>query len=98
VQTLGTLIQRCADGVALDQDLPFVAACPRFDRVAPLDGDLRRWVLASALEQRERLRAFSSFYTARDPGTHTTLETMAGLGYQGAEMARRLALVKRLLS
>ncbi|HXI55750.1 MAG TPA: FkbM family methyltransferase, partial [Polyangia bacterium] len=96
VQTLNTLVQRCLEEGDPMTSVPFLPACPRFDQVAPLDGDLRRWVLAAALEQRERLRAFSSFYTARDPQTRPTLETMAALGYQSPEMARRLALVKRL--
>ena len=62
-----------------DADLgcPFLAVSARFDDIAPIVRDdprdsgqeLLRWVTAAALEQRERLRAFSSFYTARDPAT-----------------------------
>ena len=96
VQTLSTLVSRCLEGADLDPAIPFLPACPRFDRVALVDGDLRRWILAAALEQRERLRAFSSFYTARDPVTRETLEIIATLGYQSPEMARRLMLVKSL--
>ncbi|MEA2696829.1 MAG: protein O-GlcNAc transferase, partial [Myxococcales bacterium] len=96
VQTLNTLVQRCLEAGDPIASVPFLPACPRFDHVAPLDDDLRRWVLAAAMEQRERLRAFSSFYTARDPQSRPTLETMAALGYQSPEMARRLALIKQL--
>jgi len=93
-----------ADG---DTDLawPFLAVSARFDDVAPMVRDdareaqqeIFRWVTAAALEQRERLRAFSSFYTARDPATLACLETIARLGYGSPEMARRLELVKRRL-
>jgi FkbM family methyltransferase len=84
---------------------PFLAVSARFDDIAPIVHDdprelrqeLLRWVTAAALEQRERLRAFSSFYTAREPATLTCLETIARLGYQSPEMARRLELVKRRL-
>jgi hypothetical protein len=77
----------------------------RFDDLAPVVRDdpreaqqeVLRWVTAAALEQRERLRAFSSFYTAREPATLTCLETIARLGYGSPEMARRLELVKSRL-
>ncbi|HEX3694977.1 MAG TPA: FkbM family methyltransferase [Polyangia bacterium] len=95
VQTLNTLISRCLEGDSVEAAIPFLPACPRFDQVALAGDDLRSWILAAALEQRERLRAFSSFYTARDPATLQTLETIAHLGYQSPEMARRLALVRQ---
>ncbi len=94
-QTLHHLVAVCAQDAPLDAAIPFLPPCPRFDRVALAGGDLRRWVLAAAMEQRERLRAFSTYYTAGDPATRASLETMAALGYQSAEMARRLALVSR---
>jgi hypothetical protein len=88
---------------------PFLAVSPRFDDIAAPEGvgvgvgvglgdgdgneELLRWITAAALEQRERLRAFSSFYTAGDPATRRDLERIASLGYQSPEMARRLALV-----
>jgi FkbM family methyltransferase len=95
VQTLNTLVSRCLEGASVEAAIPFLPACPRFDQVALVGDDLRTWILAAALEQRERLRAFSSFYTAHDPATLQTLETIAHLGYQSPEMARRLALVRQ---
>jgi FkbM family methyltransferase len=93
--------------VVVDVELacPFLAVSPRFDDIAPAEPDdpraaereLIRWVTAAALEQRERLRAFSSFYSAGDPATLASLETIARLGYQSPEMARRLLLVKQRL-
>jgi FkbM family methyltransferase len=98
VETLNLLIQRCqlqGAGAEVREDLPFLPVSPRWDRVPLIDGDLRRWILAGALEQRELLRAFSSYYTAHDPDTLTCLTTIADLGYQSPEMARRLDLVRR---
>ena len=93
---LNLLIERCASATDADVDLPFLAVSPRFDELPAReeDGELIRWVTAAALEQRERLRAFSSFYTARDPATRACLEAIAALGYGSPEMARRLELVK----
>jgi protein O-GlcNAc transferase len=111
VQVLDLLVERCSIADAADAakaaaeplDRPFLTVSPRFDDIPPAgasddgagDVSTRRWLLAAALEQRERLRAFSSFYTRGDPDTTACLETMATLGYQSREMARRLDLVKR---
>ena len=73
---------------------PFLPACPRFDEVDP-SARLGPWALACLLEQRERLAAFSSYFTASQPQTRQALETIAELGFQGPEMARRLQLVRR---
>jgi FkbM family methyltransferase len=99
VGALNLLVERCSSRaeseVALDQ--PFVPVSPRFDDLRPADapGETGRWVMAAALEQRERLRAFSSFYTAAEPVTLACLETIASLGYASPEMIRRLELVRR---
>jgi protein O-GlcNAc transferase len=98
VQALNLLVERCAAHQPLVIDRPFLAVSPRFDDLPPHDADddaeVGRWILAAALEQRERLRAFSSFYTRADPATLACLEMIAGLGYQSPEMARRLDLVR----
>jgi hypothetical protein len=73
---------------------PFLPACPRFDEIDP-SARLGPWALACLLEQRERLAAFSSYFTASQPQTRQALETLAELGFQGPEMARRLQLVRR---
>ena len=52
-------------------------------------------MMACLLEQREKLAAFSSYFVREAPQTKATLETIAGLGFQSPEMARRLALVSR---
>jgi hypothetical protein len=97
VQALNLLVERCAGAQDAELDRPFLPVSPRFDDIPPGedDGDRIRWVTAAALEQRERLGASSSFFTAGDPATRARLETMARLGYQSPEMARRLDLVRR---
>ncbi|HET6149354.1 MAG TPA: FkbM family methyltransferase [Polyangia bacterium] len=93
---LNQIVGRCATARDDDFDRPFLAVSPRFDQLPPREGDgeLGRWALAAALEQRERLRAFSSFFTAGDPATLAALESIATLGYGSREMARRLELVR----
>jgi hypothetical protein len=93
---LNQIVGRCATARDEDFDHPFLAVSPRFDQLPPREGDgeLGRWALAAALEQRERLRAFSSFFTAGDPATLAALETIALAGYGSPEMARRLELVR----
>ena len=73
---------------------PFLPACPRFDGVDP-GSRPGPWTLACLLEQREKLRAPSSYFSRQAPSTKATLETIAGLGFQSPEMASRLALVSR---
>lgn len=72
---------------------PFLAACPRFDDLDP-GMKLGDWAVSSILEQIEKLRAFSSFFTATTPDALTRLETLGRLGFGSPEMARRLRLLK----
>lgn len=52
----------CGRGGGLDLDEPFLPVSPRFDTLDPA-GQLGAFCLVSVLEQRELLRAFSSYYT-----------------------------------
>jgi len=76
----------------VDGSEPFLAAGERFDAVPPGD-DVSRWVLASALEEFERLGFYSSYYAGA--AALPRLEEIHSLGFGGAEMARRLDLVRR---
>ncbi len=71
---------------------PFLPACPRFDSLDPGDR-LELWTVACVLEQRERVRAYSTYFSGRRPDVRTSLEILATLGFPCAEMDRRLALV-----
>ncbi len=70
---------------------PFLAPSVRYEQLAtgaPAD----EWVHCAVVEQWERLRHFSSFYT----GTSSLplLEAIAGLPYRSAEMERRRQLIR----
>lgn len=93
LEWLEAAIQVVAAGKARMTE-PFLPACPRFDGVDP-GSRPGPWTLACLLEQREKLRAPSSYFSRQDQATKATLETIAGLGFQSPEMARRLALVSR---
>jgi hypothetical protein len=71
---------------------PFLAPGPRFDSVAPRE-TLRDWIVAATLEDFERAGAYSSFYTGL--AARERLELIGKLGYGGAEMQRRLSLLRR---
>jgi FkbM family methyltransferase len=70
---------------------PFLAPGRRFDSVPP-GTELGDWVLASVLEELERLEYFSSYYAG--PGARQRLETVQTLGLGGAAMARRWDLLR----
>jgi FkbM family methyltransferase len=70
---------------------PFLAPSVRYEQLAtgaPAD----EWVHCAVVEQWERLRSFSSFYT----GTSSLplLEAIAGAAYRSAEMERRRQLIR----
>jgi hypothetical protein len=75
-----------------DLDEPFLAPSPRFDAVVPGES-IGGWVMAAALEELERLAAFSSFYTRQT--TLPRLDAILGLGFASAEMERRAELLRQ---
>lgn len=72
-------------------DEPFLPACSRFDHLDPGNRP-NDWFLACLLETHETLYAYSSYYTGQS--TLGNLETIKGLGFQGAEMERRRQLIR----
>jgi protein O-GlcNAc transferase len=74
-------------------DEPFLPVCPRFDRVDPA-GRIADAFRAAALEQRDRLSTFSSYFAG--VATLPDLEALADLGFGGeANERRRLAIQGR---
>ena len=71
---------------------PFLAASARAAAIDPA-GELANWCLAQALAERERLQAFSSYFTGS--GSVSALNIIANLNYQDAEMDRRRELIAR---
>jgi protein O-GlcNAc transferase len=70
---------------------PFLAPAERFDSIAPGEA-IANWMLASALEQMERLIAYSSYNTGNS--ARQRLELISGLGFASPEMDRRLRLLQ----
>ncbi|MBN8616553.1 MAG: FkbM family methyltransferase [Deltaproteobacteria bacterium] len=73
---------------------PFLPPSARFDTIDPKDR-LGPYLLASAIEAREQLRAFSSYFVAKEPKTLQSLEAMVKLGFADESTERRLSLVRR---
>lgn len=69
---------------------PFLAISERFESIVPTESKVN-WLLASALEELERLEFFSSFYSGS--GSRQRLELISELGFASAEMKRRLNLL-----
>jgi len=70
---------------------PFLPLSPSFQYV-DVDEKFGNWMAASILEQYEKLRAFSSYYTGQD--SLETYELLSNLGFQTPELERRRQLVR----
>jgi len=92
VEALRRLCNEIFQRKEVDLSEPFLAPSPRFDAVVP-GASIGDWVMASALEELERLGAFSSFYTREKTLPH--LDAIRGLGFASAEMERRAALIRQ---
>lgn len=90
VSTLGSLLQRVKDDPVPPSE-PFLAVSPRFDLIPP-GNELIDWALASALEQREKLRDYSSYFTRAS--TLPDLDQMKALPFYGPAMERRRQLIR----
>lgn len=91
VNVLHQICRLFESGVGTDLDEPFLALSDEFASVHP-GAQLAEWVFASVLEQRETLRAFSSFFAGQD--SLGVLEAIKKTGFHGLEVERRLALIK----
>ncbi|MCS6915531.1 MAG: FkbM family methyltransferase [Myxococcales bacterium] len=96
VRVLGQIAQRIRSGEpASFGEEPFLPVGERFDHMEPR-GSASTFVLCSALEQREKLRAFSSYYTGQSG--LSDLQHIWELGQGGLvdeEVGRRLQLIRR---
>lgn len=92
IQALQRLCNEVIEKKTVDLSEPFLAPSPRFDAIAPGES-IGDWVMAAALEELERLGAYSSFYTRET--TLPRLDAIRGLGFGSAEMARRAALIRQ---
>jgi FkbM family methyltransferase len=91
VDALGQLFRILNAGGPLDLDEPFLAPGNRFDRIPPR-ADVKDWFRAAVMEELERLSSYSSFFSGE--AARERLELMVALGYESAEMRRRLELIR----
>ena len=91
VAALGQLYQKLANNEPLDPREPFLAPGKRFDTIEPRT-DVKNWFLAAVIEEFEKLSSYSSFFTGE--ADRERLELMVSLGYESAEMRRRLELIR----
>jgi hypothetical protein len=90
LSVLDALIARLDEqGAALRE--PFLAVSKRFEWIDPRDS-MEQWCMAAALEQREKLCAFSSYFTGKN-SSHN-LAMMKNLPFYGPEMERRRQLIQ----
>jgi len=71
---------------------PFLAITPEYENLDPNE-EINNWAMASILEQHEKLRSFSSYYTGTS--SISTLEAIRVTGFQSEEMERREELIRR---
>jgi FkbM family methyltransferase len=91
VQVLESVGKRIRAEDASVYDEPFLAPSVRYEQLAtgaPAD----EWIHCAVVEQWERLRHFSSFYTGSS--SLPLLEAIAKLPYRSAEMERRRQLIR----
>ena len=92
VKALQQLSMQIMQQQRADPSEPFLVPGVRFESLIPRDGAVGNWILASVLEELERLESYSSFYTGT--ASLQRLELIAKLGYGDEEMACRLRLVQ----
>jgi FkbM family methyltransferase len=90
LMVLGQLLQLLEADRRVMAEEPYLAVAPRFENIDS-NTDLTRWCLASVLEQREILMAYSSYFMG--PMAIQRIELMRGLGYLSAQMERRRQLI-----
>lgn len=88
---LARLIQLIANSGCIEWEAPLLAVAPSYDD-AGRRGDVTAWCLGSAIAERERLCAFSSYYTGST--SLANLELLTQLNENSPDMARRRALIR----
>lgn len=91
VALLNRLCELLSSGMARSLDEPCLALTQSFASVAPGQKD-EQWSVAMILAQRERLRAFSTFFTGTE--SLAALEEVRASGFGDEEIDRRITLIK----
>lgn len=90
VTVLNQICATMAKG-AFELDEPFLALSEEHACMNPGDR-MWDWALSSALEQREKLKEFSSFFSGQ--ASLEILDIVRGLGFQTVELQRRIDLIR----
>ena len=91
VNILNQIDSLIRSNVNLDISEPFIALSDEWAAINHR-GRVAEWLIASIWEQREKLRAFSSFFTEQT--SLVTLEEIQKTGFISEEMRRRMELIK----
>lgn len=91
VTILNQIFSLFDSGGDLSVDEPFVALSDHYAAVNPSE-ELPEWLFAAVLEQRELLRAFSSYFTGQE--SLYTLEMIQGTGFQSQVVDKRIELLR----
>ena len=89
VFVLKVMIDRIAKGEDFDVHIPFLALDAHYQALDPQE-NIEEWVFCQVLEEYEKNRAFSSYYSG--PEAKELLMGIQQLGFGSLEMARRLEL------
>lgn len=92
VDALNQLSKHIIERGRIDPSEPFLVPSERFDSI-PSVGHGANWILASVLEELEKLASYSSFYTGN--AARQRLEIIRDLGLGSSEMKRRLDLLQQ---
>lgn len=92
VNLLNQICSLLDSGMTLPFDEPFVALTDAHALTDPGDR-LPEWLVAMILQQREWLRAFSSFFTGQE--SLPVLEEIQASGFGGEDVNRRIMLIKK---
>lgn len=87
---LAEFLETGKGGIVMNIDEPFLALSDSFAALNPGD-KIAEWIYASILEQREKLRAFSSFYTGKE--SFEILGKIIEFDFSSDEMKRRRQLI-----
>ncbi|MFH0730469.1 MAG: tetratricopeptide repeat protein [Pseudomonadota bacterium] len=88
---LAEFLETGEGGIVMSIDEPFLSLSDQLSTMNPGDR-IAEWIYASILEQRTRLRAFSSYYTGKE--SLKILNKIEDLGFLSGEMKRRRQLIR----
>lgn len=94
VNMLNHIVGVMESGIDISVEEPFLALSERFAALNPGE-QLAEWLFISVIEQRERLRAFSSYLL--DPEQLEHLQAIQNSAFPSEEVGRRLQLIKDAL-